>query len=198
MTVSWLMLERYELGELDPADRSRVEMELSVDPETRRRLATLREDVRAPPPLVLGPDSGLPLPEPSRRRREPWWGVAAGVALAAAAAVLVLRVGLPTGGGGPGTRGGELVLTLEAERLGALADGAAVPVGTVFQAHVTWPDTTATVQLVADGDALWEGTLAEGNRWRVPGAWAVGDGPVDICVVVEEHRVCKTVVGVPR
>ena len=193
MTVSWLLLERYALDDVSADERASVEAALAADPEASRRLAQIRSDARPLPPLALGPDSGLPLPEPQTPRgRGRWWGVAAGMALAAGL-LFAVRAGPPGSSGAGGVRGGELVLSLETPE-GPLAEGATVQSGTVIQARVTW-DKAAEVQLLGDGEVLWVGELPGGNRQRIPAAWAVEAGPVEICVVVADQRACRRLTG---
>ena len=63
-------------------------------------------------------------------------------------------------------------------------------------ARVTW-DLAGPARLEADGEPLWEGQLSGRNRERLPGAWTVQEGPVELCVVVGIQRDCLRLVGVP-
>ena len=190
MTVSWLLLERYAMDDLAEPDRLRVEQALAKSPTARARLEMIRQDVRTPPPFPdLGADSGLPLPASPSIMRTRWWGVAGGLALAAAALLVVPSVRSGRG------KGGELVLTVVSQSGQPVQNGSVVPVGTRIQARVTWDPGPAAARLEADGAVLWEGSVTGGNRERIPGAWAVQEGPVELCVVVGTSKDCVRIVG---
>ncbi|MCB9779699.1 MAG: hypothetical protein H6742_14130 [Alphaproteobacteria bacterium] len=208
MTVSWLRLEQYALGELPPDQAAAVEAALAADPDARARLQAIREDARALAPLDLSlPDSGLPLPDEGTVEEELgeeelgeeelgedggevvslWPRVFGGVALlAAAAAVLVAVLPGEESAVEAGFKGGELVMSVEADH------GGDVVAGDRIQVRVTCAPGERDAALRADGEVVWEGALACGNRVRLPGAWTV-DGPTELCLRVGEEEVCEVV-----
>lgn len=63
--ISWLMLERYALGDLPADEAAQVEAALADSEALQAQLDAIRGDTRPLPALDLGaPDSGLPLPLP--------------------------------------------------------------------------------------------------------------------------------------
>jgi len=198
MTVSWLTLERYALGDLDAAGVAAVERALADDPEAQERLATIEGDDRPLPPFPVGDDSGLPLPEPAPQppRGEVvqlWPRLAAGLATAAAlaAAALFAMQAPPT----HRAKGGDLTLSVVTEDGRVVKPGQVVPVGTAIQAYVTWDPGPAHGELTADGAPLWSGPLAGRNRERIDGAWVVEEGPVELCAHVADQRACVQLTG---
>ncbi|MCA9667644.1 MAG: zf-HC2 domain-containing protein [Myxococcales bacterium] len=127
--VSWLRLERYHLGELDGAERARVETHLERCPVCRDCLAAIVREAEAPAPsfdAILAALEAAPAgatatttatattasAAPERPPRQRWWqrfalwaGVGA-LAAAAAAALIVIRIDTRTGGGGLVSPGG--------------------------------------------------------------------------------------------
>ena len=84
--VSWLRLERYALGELDPAERVTIAEHLSTCGRCRARADLIAEDSsRELPPLPAAPTRP---PAPAKRRYTAWLALALA---GAAALVLVIR-----------------------------------------------------------------------------------------------------------
>ncbi|RME25619.1 MAG: hypothetical protein D6798_08550 [Deltaproteobacteria bacterium] len=213
MTVSWLDLERYVAGDLEPERRRRVETALSADPALRARLAGIEADDRPIPPLPglvgdgpLPPDSGAPLPEPHGEgtviplRRRPV-GVAVSVLLAAAVALAVIPLrepGLSNDGrllwpaSSTTWKGGELSLRLDRERQGRVrADAARFQDGDRFVVRLTCPAGRRSWDArVFQGGRRYaplpvDGPVDCGNAVRLPGAFApTGADAVTVCVAV--------------
>jgi len=117
--VSWLRLERYALGELDPAERGTIAEHVSTCQRCRARADLIAEDSsRELPPLPAAPARA---PAPARKRYTTWLALA----LAGAAAfVLVLRPPgeePPAGGRRVAVKGGEVTIELVRERGGSIA-----------------------------------------------------------------------------
>ena len=99
--VSWLLLERYALGELGPDERADVEARLAASEEDRACLAQIRADTSALPLLPLtaparlrvapaGPGS-VPRSPAAQSARARWIATSGALCAAAAALLLVLR-----------------------------------------------------------------------------------------------------------
>jgi anti-sigma factor RsiW len=117
--VSWLRLERYALGELEPAERITIAEHLSACGRCRARADLITEDsTRELPPLPAAPARA---PAPARKRYAAWLALA----LAGAAAfVLVIRTPgeeRPPGGRRVAVKGGEVTIELVRERGGSIA-----------------------------------------------------------------------------
>lgn len=208
MTISWLRLEQYHLGELGPEQRAEVEAALAADPETRARLDAIEADARALPPLDLDrPDSGLPLPPEDETLEAPrgevvslsaWRRAAAvaGVLAAAALALVLVRPPEPlheTPAARVAWKGGELAIDLDRQR-----DGQVQPHPTAFQPGDRFrvrlscpPGERDWVVRVEQGQELAEplgaGTTGCGNGVVLPGAFTL-DGLQDatVCAGVDE------------
>lgn len=181
MTISWLMLERYALGELTGAEREQVERGLAESSADRACLDAILGDATALPPL----------PEPAPRRRAPgallWAGAAA---LAASLALALLRPdAVPSRRSlGDGVKGGEAAVLLVSERTGQAPQS--FRDGDRFKLLVTCPAWLASRMevVVFQGAERYTplsgtGPAACGNLVPWPGAFALdGDQPVDVCV----------------
>lgn len=187
--VSWLLLERYQLGEVSAAERARVAAHVDACPACRADLDGLASDDRPLPPL--------PEVAPARTRWPLAWA-----GLAAAAAAIILLVALwapwrPVGGAGiPPARiqvkGGELALTLIRERDGATSENPSRYLdGDRFRIELTCPPGELHWDVVVfQADQAHfpyspRGPTACGNRVGLPGAFRLtGSGPVTVCALV--------------
>ncbi len=199
--ISWLALERYELGELGPADRAAVCAHLEGCPACRGCLARIRADAALPlPPLAA------PAPRPARR----WWPLGLAFTGAAAAAALLFAwlapgpapLGLPPGLPGPrvAVKGGELSLGLVRERGGAVSHGPATFLpGDRFRVELTCPPPDEPfVELVVyqDGEAVFPlpvpARVRCGNRAPLHGAFRLtGGGQARVCAVLSARPVAR-------
>ncbi|MET0287048.1 MAG: hypothetical protein ABW352_21370 [Polyangiales bacterium] len=172
MTVSWLQLERYALGELAGSERDDVERRLAESSADRACLDTILNDTFVMPPL--------PAPKPAL---SPWWWAV--VPLAAAFALMMIPTSdLP---GSPGVKGGEVAITLLSERTGSTVRG--YRDGERFKLLVTCPPAYSSrlaVVMFQDGQRyqpLAPADLACGNQVPWPGAFTLdGAGEVEVCV----------------
>jgi hypothetical protein len=177
MTISWLTLERYALGELDDVEREEVARRLAASSEDRACLdAILQDDTVLPP---------LPAVRPVRRKRSvAGW---AGAAALAAAVALALLPGAEV----PSRRsvkGGEAALVLLSERTGT--EARKFRDGDRFKLLVTcppWLSSRLSVVMFQDGRRYQPlanvEALACGNQVPWPGAFALdGAGTVEVCV----------------
>ncbi|MEZ4239711.1 MAG: hypothetical protein R3F59_26855 [Myxococcota bacterium] len=175
MTVSWLRLERYALGEGGPEERAAVEAALRSDPDARAILDAIRTDRRRPPPL-----------RPARPAR---WRLALPLGALALAGALV-SVGLPRGG--PGDKGGALALELLRVRDGVTtASPETVAVGERLGLRLTCPPGPADIDVVVyhGGTAAFplpRTTVACGNAVPLPGGFSAdAPGLLVACVAVD-------------
>lgn len=189
--VSWLLLERYALGELSVADRADVE----------RRLAASEAD-RTCLDLILSDRAELPeLPLPSKRpialvttRPRSAFRVAIGSAMAIAAAMTLVFLREP---GAPpsrrqvydGTKGGEVALSLHSAS--GEEDVTHFAQGERFKLLVTcpaWLDAHPRRMLVFQSGQRYEPLASRsvggcGNHVPWPGAFALdGDEHADVCI----------------
>lgn len=182
MTISWLQLERYALGELTGAERADVERRLEQSSEDRACLDAILEDSVELPPL----------PAVIRRKRTPWW--IGGVALAAAIALALVPRDVPSRRtASDGVKGGEAAVMLISERTGNAPRN--FRDGDRFKLLVTcppWLSSRLSVVLFQDGQRyqpLAAHDLACGNQVPWPGAFALdGAHDVEVCVTWREHR----------
>jgi hypothetical protein len=181
MTISWLQLERYALGEVSASERTDIERRLAESNEDRACLDAILQDSTELPPL--------PSVTPLRKKRNDkvWWaGVAA---LAAALALMISPREVPSRRSiGDGTKGGEAAITLISERTGQgprkFRDGER------FKLLVTcpaWLSSRVSVVMFQDGQRYHPLTNADGmecgNQVPWPGAFTLdGAGSVDVCV----------------
>jgi len=188
--VSWLLLERYQMGEVSAEERARLEAHLDGCPGCRADLDRLAADQRPLPPL----------PEvAARSRRAPFW---VGLAAAATAAVALLVLWAPWRPAGRAlvppariqVKGGELALTLIRERAGAISQNPArYADGDRFRIELTCPPGRRAWDVaVFQADQVHfpfaaAGPVACGNRVGLPGAFRLsGPGAVTVCAMVGE------------
>jgi hypothetical protein len=173
--LSWLVLERYALGELSERARCDVERQLAVSAHDRACLA-----------LIFDDRSQLSVLKVSARRHN--------VALAwlVAACVLLVRVpsahDLVTPASRQHTKGGDVAMALLSDRSGHAAHGFAAQER--FKVLFTSPRAFARPLhvLVFQGAHVFEPLaraqhLESGNLVPFPGAFSLdGDQPADVCV----------------
>jgi len=186
--VSWLLLERYQLGEVTASERARVETHLEACTRCRADLDRLAADARPLPPL----------PEPAPAGAHRFFALAAASA-AAAALVLVFSLWAPWR---PAARaewppqriqvkGGELAMTLIRERSGAVIENpASYEDGDRFRIELTCPpgELSWDVVVFQSGRAFFPyepaGSIACGNRVGLPGAFRLsGSAPAVVCAL---------------
>jgi hypothetical protein len=182
MTVSWLQLEQYALGELNADDRVDVERRLTASSEDRACLDAILHDSADLPPLP----SVLPLRK--KRYDKLWWASAAALAAAIMLAVLP-REAVPSRRSiTDGVKGGEAAVTLISERTGVAARS--FRDGERFKLLVTcppWLSSRLSVTMFQSGRRYQPLTNAEhiecGNQVPWPGAFSLdGTGAVEVCV----------------
>ncbi|MFT5685816.1 MAG: hypothetical protein ACI8RZ_006770 [Myxococcota bacterium] len=178
--ISWIRLERYHLGEIDVAERGRIETELGDCKTSRGRLAQIQQDDRPMP--------ALPHVAPRRRRSLVWGGLA--LAAAVMLAVLVPR--------GNTTKGGDVSLTLVRERAGSIAIAPATyRDGDRISLRLTCASGSPTISVtVQQGAALYtpipDQTIRCGNQIPISGTFAVtAPGDLRICVATDAVEVCE-------
>lgn len=171
MRASWLVLERYALGECDPDEARAVESQLVADPEIRAMFVAIRGDRRVPPPL----------PIPHRRRP-----LLAAVVLLAAVALVAVGLQRPDGA----VKGGDLALELVGVRDGLATPLSDVTVGDSVGLRLTCPPGRTDVDVVVfhGGEVAFPFDAVSvpcGNRVPIPGAFSVDrPGRLDVCVAV--------------
>jgi hypothetical protein len=184
--LSWLILERYALGELDEQEQKRVEAQLATSPEDRACLLQIQSETNALPPLPVV------VLRPRRTPRPGWWLLSTGIAAAAASLLLFMP---PSGTLPPsskrlthGTKGGELAMQLVSERQGE--GPRTYSVGERFKLLVTCPPWLVGTPriLVFQAGKRYEplrttAHFACGNLVPIPGAFALdGSEPAEVCV----------------
>lgn len=177
--LSWLVLERYALGELTHDERASVEARLAANPGDRKRLSEIREDVVALPALPV---------RSLRARPTKLSAIPAGLALAASGVLAYVGLHEPAAPS-PRTKGGEVTLSVLSEQHG---EGPSTFVsGERFKVRVTCPTGfSATLGVVVfQGhdrfEPLSRGVLPCGeNLASWPGAFTLdGSEPADVCVL---------------
>lgn len=180
--LSWLLLERYALGELSPDERKDVEARLARSEVDRACLAEIMADQSELPPLA-----SVSTITSARARKRPWLAWSAAVCAAAAALVLVLqkpaRDDLDEH-----VKGADVALRLISDRQGD--DPTQFSAGERFKVQVTCPPKlSGSLRLiVAQGTELFEPLARDasfrcGNLAPWPGAFALdGSGAADVCV----------------
>jgi hypothetical protein len=184
--ISWLQLERFALGELEPAGAARVQEHLQACPLCARCLAEIRGSESALlPALPAGRRANGPVVASHRRWR---WLVLAGASALAAASWLLLP--LPGRRAATHSKGVDMVLTLVRERQGTIQED---PPGFLpedrFKALVTCPPGRAVawaLVLLQDGapavPVASGGALTCGNRVPLPGAFRLtGNAGTAVC-----------------
>ncbi|HEU4730803.1 MAG TPA: hypothetical protein VFT22_23065 [Kofleriaceae bacterium] len=189
--ISWLRLERFALGEPDPA----IASHLAACPACARCLEQIRGDVVALPPLVVAT---------ARRRTglaRRWWLAPMFAAAAAAIVLLVVRLRPAPDAGFRDTIGvkgvGEVTLELVRERAGEIRfDAHRYAPGDRWKVVVSCPPSaSAWIDVsVADGlttdHPLAAARVACGNRVVVPGAFTLTG--------TRANRVCARVAAAPE
>lgn len=194
--VSWLRLERYELGELPASEARAIELHLTECAVCRDCFVHI--SAGAGPSIKLGPDleppqrvSPPPSAAKSRSRLAGWLGGGA-LASAALAAWLMLSQRTLAPHTTSGVKGGELALELvRVDSAGRTLEPTHFAPDDRWKALVTCaPGSEARVALVVfqDGETslpLEPESLAScGNRRPLSGAFRLSGGPADVCVVL--------------
>ena len=192
--VSWLMLERYWLGELRPDDKARVEFALRQSKELRHQLERIQSDASRP----LRPLPPAPVPKP----RMGWFWTPSwrGLLLATAAVVAVVNVSRLWNRPPPQERpkGGAAVLELVRESGGMFAEDASVFFdGDVFKVQVTCSrqgPIAWQLSVFQGRDVFFPLPSAEpihcGNRVSLPGAFRIsGPAAALVCITFDEEIV---------
>ncbi|HEY2733017.1 MAG TPA: zf-HC2 domain-containing protein, partial [Polyangiales bacterium] len=191
--VSWLRLERYQLGELSDAEQGAVAQHVANCPACGACLQRIEQ------PIALAP---LPLMAAKPKRMFAWSG---SVALAAAAAIgLALWRGITPEPSRPAarmrTKGGEFALELvRMDADGRQQTPTHFRAGDRFKVLLTsasefhgWAD----VVVFQDGRAYFpidRAPLEGGNRRTLPGAFQLdGAAVVDVCAVWSESAIDRT------
>ncbi len=188
--VSWLVLERYRLGELDGAKRAEVDDHLAGCGACRAALAGIDADDRALPPL---PRPLRPARSPSRGRTA---AVLSGLALAAALFLFLGRRPKPEEPGIEPTttrvKGTDVAFALVRDDDALIADGGGVyREGDRFKALVTCPPgmrASWDVVVYERGEASFPlapaAEVACGNAVPLPGAFRVtGNERLTVCLL---------------
>lgn len=186
--LSWLVLERHALDELEGAAAAKAGEHLAACPACSAALGSIRGDVRVLPPL---PAVAIPI-----RKTRPWMQYAGvGVALAAAALLLLLlRPKDPETGGEISNRvrvkgAGVVVMTLVRERDGAVMfDPPDVRESDRWKVQLTCaPGGGATAEIVVlqsgqpAATALAAQRFGCGNNVVLPGAFRITGGAAIVC-----------------
>lgn len=193
--VSWLRLERYHLGEVDAAERERIDAHLAACEACAACLAKIRADEEIALPAMVAP---RPVARVRRLRPAVVFPFAVGALAAAAAVVLALRGSGPGDGGPTGlpgasrVKGGAMAFTLVREDgVRIEGDAGVYREGDRLKALVTCaPGSGLSLDLVvydADGASFPlepETDFACGNEAPMRGAFRLtGRGDQDVCVV---------------
>jgi hypothetical protein len=174
--VSWLLLERYALDELDAGERRAVEARLAESADDRACLELIRGDRSELPRLPAAP---------SRMRLLTW----APLAVAAAAALIFMfrPSDLPAARRSLGTKGGEVAILLVSDRHGEAPT--TFTKGERFKVLVSCPPWFAErlhVVVLQDGERFepLPGTAIRcGNHVPWPGAFTLdGRAPATVCL----------------
>jgi hypothetical protein len=196
--ISWLRLERYELGELPQGERAQVAEHLQRCPACRACFAEI-EAVRELPELRL-PARRIPQPSAAEPRlRWPLWLTGFAGALAALALLF-----MPRGGEGPGleppasskrVKGGELALELvRLDAQGRQREPDRFEPSDRFKILLTCPPQLrahAQAVIYQAGQAYFplepQGLSRCGNRIALSGAFQLdGTEPVLVCTAISE------------
>ncbi|MFN3197989.1 MAG: hypothetical protein ACE366_06160 [Bradymonadia bacterium] len=186
--ISWLTLERYHLGELDPSEATALQAKIEVDPTLAARLAQIEAGTSLKPLPVQN------APQPT------WtmWKWALPIAAVAAVAVAVLPGKSVVPPGYIGAKGGEpLSLTLVAQR-----GDQYVPIShqftpdDVLKVQVTCaPPDQERVQVVVfqeDGASFPYPEPPEvqcGNAVLLPGAFRIDPAEARVCALLSADHV---------
>ena len=203
--VSWLRLERYHLGEVEPALAASIEAHLEGCPACASCLRQIRsEDAVALPPFEIATVARKPDASPARVRRLRLSRVGTlvgGLAMAAAAMLGVGRAWLRVPGsveplGSSRVKGGEVAFSLVRDDGVRVADdGGVYRDGDRFKVLVTCPPPLSASFDVVVLDAAGASfpvsrapRLRCGNQVPLPGAFRLtGSGDETVCVVWSEE-----------
>jgi hypothetical protein len=195
--VSWLLLERYALGEVTPAEAAVVERALAADPDTRACFESMKEPVRLRPlPLqpAAPPAHVVALRRVRRALSSPW-----SAAVLAVAAVFALYFGVvgrkPDDAELPSAmvriKGGDRSIALVRDRDGTVTmDPKSFEAGDRFKVLFTCPpgsDERVQVYVLQGKEASTPLALPDpipcGNGVPLPGAFSLtGSVPSTVCV----------------
>jgi hypothetical protein len=199
--ISWLRLERYQLGELAASEREEISTHLQSCPVCKECIGQIEREAGA----IL-----KPLPElPERRPWLTWQFIVP--AFAATAAAMVLALALPHGAdsmaGLPAARvaikGGELALSLVRERAGTTsADPTTFAPGDRFKALLTCPppeEPFVELAVFQTGETSFpfaaRRTTRCGNQAALDGAFTLTGSAATICVVVSAQPIDRQSLG---
>lgn len=209
--VSWLELERLELGELDAAREGAIRAHLDGCDACAACVRKIRDDAAVPLPALpakarRAPASGGAEVVPLRRGPHPFFARAAG-ALALAASVALFVALRPDRSEGDGDSGGVKGADVALELVREGDDGSPREAGTFtdgdrFKALVTCPPRlAASWDLVVYDESgasfpLAPARLPCGNQTPMPGAFRLTGGDAVVCVAWSESGpVSRTLVG---
>ncbi|HKP56653.1 MAG TPA: hypothetical protein VJV78_08035 [Polyangiales bacterium] len=197
--ISYLRLERYLQGDVQPAERERVAGHLEQCQICRECFEVMRSEQ-----IELAP---LPVPLPATRVRRPWAGrvwpqLTAAAALAATVLLVILARGpepspprLPPAH--VRVKGGELALQLVREHAGTIAaDATRFSAGDRFQVRVSCPPPAVVhwdVLVLQAGEIFFPFTpssqLQCANGVTLPGAFVLdGREPANVCVILQSDE----------
>jgi hypothetical protein len=194
--ISWLLLERFALGELAADPAARVERHLRDCPACAGCFGRIRAEAALALPELPAAAARPAGGRGAGRRRWPLLAMGASFAGAAAAALLLLAPPARDRRAVTASKGVEVALTLVRERQGAMAeDPAGYRPDDRWKALVTCPggrEIAWALLLFQEGEAtgavaapVASGSgLACGNRVSLPGAFRLtGAGPLAVCFV---------------
>jgi hypothetical protein len=210
--ISWLRLERYQLGELPPAEHDAISDHLATCARCRACLDRIQspeqgelrplEFVDAPAGPRVSAETRAPA-APRTAARDRWfrkWRVLGFAGSAAATALLVLVMRGTDAPIAPGrrihTKGGDVALELVRERDGSTANEPTSFAPTDrFKMLLTCPPLLrlyADLAIVQTDGVAFPGeptAVSCGNRVPLPPAFRItGPGPATICVAVDAER----------
>lgn len=202
--VSWLLLERYALGELQGAQLQQVEQALQSDAQARACLAQIRSDMRVMPPLPTFNTADLAQAKTARA----WWMELRFVLSSVAALALValwiavprdgalLGTGTGDGHGGNNVKGDHVAIELVREQAGSVGlDATQFSLGDRFKVRVSCDASRsgfAHVLVQQDGalsTPLSIQAVACGNNVVLDGAFTLDRATAArVCVVLAPQR----------
>jgi hypothetical protein len=193
--VSWLRLERYAIGELDPVERTEIAGHLAACGRCQARAELIAGDAaRELPPLPAAPVAPRAPAAPRRPRWPSWLAV---VLAASAVVLLVVRFGPAgeprIGGRRIAVKGGDVTVELVRERDGSIAwEPTSFSTGDRFKLLLSCaPPLRVYADLVvlqSDGAAFPGAAsfIGCGNRVPLPAPFRItGAGGATICVALD-------------
>jgi hypothetical protein len=191
--LSWLLLERYALGEVSAEERTLVEARLAVSAEDRACLAAIRADDSELPSLPTLSSADRPKPVVSaRKKRSPLFALSAVMAVAAALFMMFrphdLQQAVHERGDTRVKGGDDIALTLVSDS--QPGSPRTFSPGERFKLLVSCPPTLRVplLPLVFQAGQRFEPlpraeTFACGNREPWPGAFTLdGKAPALVCI----------------